>query len=160
MAISTKMGRQFWWLFLDAKEMRFEESISAVMRDRWSKFRRAGKPSDLEMKIGGQGKIRRRGDSQRGCVPFLGDSYLQGTTRENAVGSGLLVAGRHRGIASRMVAVFHFCHEPGLAVVGGILLSRRCRGYLGVSEHWERAAHDAGQKRRPPRKGRGHSRLH
>ena|SRR6266850_51257 len=160
MAISTKMGRHFWWLFLDAKEVRFEESISAAMRDRWSKFRRAGKPSDLEMKIGGQGKVRCRGDSQLGYVPLLGDSYLQGTTRDSAVGSGLLVAGRHRGIAVRMVAVFHFCHESGLAVVGGILLSRRCRGYLGVSEHWERAAHDAGQDSEAQRKGRGHSCLH
>src|SRR5882724_9938290 len=134
MAISTKMDRHLWLLFLDAKEVRFGESLSAVMRDRWSKFRRAGKPSDLEMKIGGQGKIRRRGDSQRGGVPLLGESYLQGTTRDSAVGSGFLVAGGYRGIAAGMVAVFHVCHETGVAVAGRILLSRRCSVYLGVRE--------------------------
>jgi len=63
MAISAKMEQRLWWLFLDAQEMRFEESISAVMRNRLSTFRRAGKPSDLEMKVKGQGKIRRAGDS-------------------------------------------------------------------------------------------------
>ena len=122
MAISTKMERHLWWLFLDAKEMRFEESISAVMRDRWSKFHRAGKPSDVEMKIGGQSKIRRRGDSQLGYVPLLGDRYLQRTTRDSAVGSGLLVAGGRRRIAIGVVAVFHVCHETGVAVVGRIFL--------------------------------------
>ena len=161
MAIRTKMERHFWWLFLDAKEMRFEESVSAAMRDRWSRFRRAGKQGNLEMKIRRQRKIRRRGDSRLGCVPLLGESYLQGTTRDSAVGSGFLVAGRHRGIAARMVAVFHVCHESRVIVVGRIFPGRRCSGgYLGVSEDWQRAAHDAGQDSEPQRKCRGQSRLH
>src|SRR6266403_368215 len=105
--------------------MRFEESISAAMRDRLSKFGKAGKPSDLEMKIGRHGKIRRRGDPQLGYVPLLGDSYLQRTTRDSAVGSGLLVAGGRRRIAIGVVAVSHVCHETGVAVVGRIFLGRR-----------------------------------
>ena len=100
--------------------MRFEESISAVVQDRGSKFRSAGKPGDPEMKLGGQGKIRRRGDSQLRYVPLLGDGDLQRTTRDGTVGSGLLVAGRQRGIAGRVVAAFHIRHKTGVTVVGRI----------------------------------------
>ena len=159
MAISARMQRHFGWYFLDAKEMRFEKSVSALMRDYWSKFGRAGEPSNFEMKIRGQRKIRRRGDSQLGGVPLLGDGYLQGAARESAVGSGLLVAGRRGGIAARMVAVFHVGHETGVGVVGQIFLRRGWSG-LGISEDRERAAHDAGQDGDPQRKCRGQSSLH
>ena len=154
------MERRFWSYFLDAKEMRFEESVSALMRDYLGKFGRAGEARDFEMKIRGQRKIRRGGDSQLGGVPLLGDGYLQRTTRERAVGSGLLVAGRNGGIAARMVAVFHVSHETGMSVVGQTFLRRRWSGRVGVSEDRERAAHDAGQDGDPQRKYGGHSDLH
>ena len=130
------------------------------MRDYWSKFGRAGEPGDFEMKIRGQRKIRRRGDSQLGGVPLLGDRYLQGAARESAVGSGLLVAGRNGGIPARMVAVFHVGHETGMSMAGQIFLRRGWSGRARVGEDRERAAHDAGQDGDPQRKYRGHSSLH
>ena len=141
---------------LDAKKVRFEEGLSAAMRNKLSKFHGARKPSGLKMKIGGRNKISRGGDSQLRCAPLRGDSYLKRTTRDRAVGSGFPVVGRHRGTATRMVAVFHVCHQPGPAMVGGMLPARRCiNGCMGTSEGRLCAAHEARQDSHPQRNSRG-----
>ena len=147
-------------LFLDAKEMRFEERVSAVLREWLSEFRRAGKSGDLEIKTGGQNKIRRRSDSLLLCAPLRGDGDLERTTGESAVGWGFLVVGRRGGIAIRMVAAFHVCHEPGVIVADEIILGRRCGGgYLGVRERRLGAAHEAGQDSEPQRNRGGQCRF-
>jgi hypothetical protein len=150
--------RHFWWRFLNTKEVRFEESISAALPNGWNKFPRLGKPSDQQIKIGGRNKIVRRGDSQRRCVPLLNESYLEGTTGDAFVGIGFAVLLLRGGRATRMVAVFHVDHQPQSALTGRILLERRCVRNCGEGLLF--AAQGARQDSHPQRDHCGHSHLH
>ena len=151
-AISMEPKENFSCGFLNAKQVCFEECVSAVVPNGRNDFDGTIKPNCHQIEIGNQNKSVRRSDAQRRSVGLRGDSHFQRAARHPTSGDRFPVTLFSGSIAGRMVrAIFHVCHRPRLAVFGHILLGGRSMERIGICQCWQRATHEAGQDSHPQR---------
>lgn len=146
--------------FLNAKQVCFEECVSAAVPNGRNKFHRTRKPNCDQIEIGNQNKSVRLSVAQRRCVGLRGDSQLERAARHPTSADRFPVTRFSGSIAARMVgAVFHVCHRPRLGVFGQTLLGGRTMERIGICQGWQRATHEAGQDSHPQRNYCGYRRF-
>ncbi len=101
--------------FLDAKQLGFEERVSAVVPDRRNKFHGMKEPNFRQGEIGRQNEIARRSDVQRHRSRLRSDRHFHRAARHRATAGRLLPVWFCRSVAAGMMrAIRHVRHHVRL----------------------------------------------